>query len=212
MNQSLTSDRKAMDHCRPIAIAQYKLLTLALVAAGYEADRYAVLEPACDYNRPELEERKEEWVELYLNALGIGVDLATFPNVNDCTMTPITDTELTASTATRASLTTALTGANNDIVFTSRTYGAIGNTLQVQYVDPVANSQALSVSLLANLIQVSLATGAGGSITSTAAQVKTAIEANASANSLVSVAYAASNTGAGVVTAMAGTNLSGGTN
>ena len=57
---------------------------------------------------------------------------------------------------------------------------------------------------------MSLATNSGGAITSTATLVKAAIEANASANALVSVALAASNTGAGVVTAMAATNLTGG--
>ena len=209
MNQSLTSDRKAMDHCRPIALAQYKLLTIALVAAGYASDRYAVLNPACDYSRPELEERKEEWVELYLSALGLGVDLDTFPNVNDCILT---SADLIETTPTKASLSTALAGDNNDLVFTARQAGAFGNLLQVQYVDPAGNNQALAVTQVGALIRVSLATGVAGAITSTASQVKAKIEDSATANSLVSVALKANNTGATAVTAMAATNLSGGTN
>lgn len=210
MNKALTSDRKIMDHCRPIALAQYQLLVLSLVAAGYSADRFKVLEPSCDYSRPELEERKEEWVELYVDALGVGVDLDTFPDVNNCNLISASSAELVSQNRAKASLTTALTGANNDLVITARNYGSIGNILQVQLVDPAGNSQALAVTVVAGLIRVSLATNSGGAITSTATLVKAAIEANASANALVSVALAASNTGAGVVTAMAATNLTGG--
>jgi hypothetical protein len=57
------------------------------------------------------------------------------------------------------------------------------------------------------LISVSLATGSGGAITSTAAQVLAAINANAAANVLVTAMNAASNSGAGVVTALSPTNL-----
>lgn len=96
MNKALTSDRKIMDHCRPIALAQYKLLQLSLVKSGYDADRFKCLEPSCDYSRPELEERKEEWVELYVDALGIGVDLGTFPDVNSCTLISADDAILLA--------------------------------------------------------------------------------------------------------------------
>ncbi len=210
MNKALTSDRKIMDHCRPIALAQYKLLTLALVAAGYDADRFKCLEPSCDYSRPELEERKEEWVELYVDALGMGVDLSTFPDVTSCNLISSDSTALVSANRAKANLTTALAGGNNDLVITARNYGSIGNILQVAYIDPAGNNQALAVTLVGPLIRVSLATGAGGAITSTAANVKTAIEVHAGANALVSVANASGNNGSAVVTAMAATNLSGG--
>jgi hypothetical protein len=55
-----------------------------------------------------------------------------------------------------------------------------------------------------------LANGAGGAITSTATQVKAAIEANTAAAALVNIANKAANDGSGVVTAMAKANLAGG--
>jgi hypothetical protein len=109
-----------------------------------------------------------------------------------------------------ASLTTALAGANNDLVYTARLAGAAGNGITVRYVDPAANNAALSVSVAGQAITVNLATGAGGAITSTAAQVKTAVDASAAAAALVSVANAAANNGTGVVTALAATPLAGG--
>lgn len=112
--------------------------------------------------------------------------------------------------AAAATLTTALTGANNDLVFTAVTKGPRGNDITVRYVDPGAASAALSVSVSGSAITVNLATNAGSAITSTAAQVKAAIDAKAEAAALVTVANAAANDGSGVVTALAATNLAGG--
>ncbi len=208
MNKALTSDRKIMDHCRPIALAQYHLLTLALVAAGYEADRFAGLSPSCDYSLPELQERKEEWVELYLNALGAGVNLDTFPDINNCDLATAADATITAQ---KASLTTNLAGAtNNDLVFTARSSGPLGNILQIQYVNPAANNASLLVTQVGSLIRVSLATGAGGAVTTTAAMLKTKIQETPTANAIVSVAYKGTDTGAGLLEALAATNFAGG--
>jgi hypothetical protein len=110
----------------------------------------------------------------------------------------------------QASLTTALTGANNDLTFTSRGRGNIRNLITVAYVDPAANNAALAVSTVGNAISVSLATGGGGAITSTAAQVRDAVNADSAASALVFAANAAANDGTGVVTAMAATALAGG--
>lgn len=117
--------------------------------------------------------------------------------------------------AVRATATVNPAGDDNGLVYTARQYGAGGNTIAVQYVDPAGNSKALSVRVEENLIRVSLATNGGGTITSTAAQVKAAIEASAQANALVSIAIMTADTGtaddgSGVVTAMARTTLSGG--
>jgi hypothetical protein len=59
-------------------------------------------------------------------------------------------------------------------------------------------------------ITVHLATGSGGAITSTATQIRNAINADAEAKALVTASLAPGNSGAGVVTAMAATNLAGG--
>jgi hypothetical protein len=106
-------------------------------------------------------------------------------------------------------------GDDNGLTYTARTYGAAGNNISVRYVDPAANSQSIAVSVVGTAITVSLATNGGGTITSTAAQVKTAIEANATATNLVSVAIMTSDSGtaddgSGVVTAMALTALASG--
>jgi hypothetical protein len=70
--------------------------------------------------------------------------------------------------AVAASLTTSLTGANNDLVFTAATKGTVGNATTVAYVNPGTPSAALSVSVTGTAITVNLATGAG------TAQVETA--------------------------------------
>ena len=111
---------------------------------------------------------------------------------------------------TPASLTTA-GGANSNLVFTATpSYGGlIGNSISIAYVNP-GGTNNISVSVSDYAITVSLGTSAG-SITSTGAQVRTAVMGNAQANALVSVDFAAANNGTGVVSAFAATNLSGGT-
>lgn len=59
-------------------------------------------------------------------------------------------------------------------------------------------------------INVAVATNGAGAATSTATDIKASLEASADVMNLVSVAHAAGSSGAGVVTAMAKTNLSGG--
>lgn len=114
-----------------------------------------------------------------------------------------------SGTAVAASLTTSLTGTNNDLVFTAKDTSLDGNNITVRYVDPADNSQALLVKVDGQAITVYLATNSGGTITSTAAHVKAAIDAHPLASALVSVANAASNDGTGVVTALSATNLAG---
>lgn len=115
---------------------------------------------------------------------------------------------VTEVTPPKASLTTSLTGTNNDLVYTARKGGPGGNSIRVQYVDPGAPSQSLSVSMRGFDIIVNLATSGASAITSTAALVKAAVEV--AARDLVSVEYASSNDGSGVVTALSITNLTGG--
>ncbi len=72
-----------------------------------------------------------------------------------------------------------------DLTFYSRVRGPSGNGTSLTFNDPGANSP-LSVSTGANAIVVTLAYAAGA-VTSTAQEVKDAIEANAIANGLVSM-------------------------
>ena len=109
-----------------------------------------------------------------------------------------------------AELTTALAGTNNDVVYTAVTRGAAGNSIRVRYVVS-GNNTPLTVSVSSLDITVNVATDGSAVATSTADQVKTAIEASAPAAALVTVADAASNDGSGVVAALAYTNLAAGT-
>ncbi len=111
-----------------------------------------------------------------------------------------------------ATLTTNLTGLNNDITFTAAFAGSGGNDITVEYIDPGAINQSLAVSLVAGTkrIQVSLATDGTGVITSTSADIESAISSLAAVTALVAAADAGGNDGSGVVTAMAETALSAG--
>lgn len=115
-----------------------------------------------------------------------------------------------AQAEVKATLATGVVASNNALTFTSKLDGVLGNNISVKLVNPGTNSAALAVSVIGQAITVSLATSVGGAITTTAAQLKTAIEANAAANALVGLANTGASTGAGAVTALATTFLSGG--
>lgn len=110
----------------------------------------------------------------------------------------------------QATLSTTLTGNNNDLVFTAVPPGEDGNAITVAYVDPAANDAALSVTVLGNAVTFHLATGSGGAITSTGDDLKTALLASAAASLLVTATDKAANDGSGVVTALAATPLASG--
>ena len=107
-----------------------------------------------------------------------------------------------------ATLTTALTGNNNDLVFTAKTKGTYGNGITVAYVNPGVETATESVAVVGKAITVTLRSVS--SVLSTAAQVKAAIEANATAAALVSIANAGGNDGSGAVIALAATHLASG--
>jgi hypothetical protein len=111
-----------------------------------------------------------------------------------------------------ATLTTALAGANNDLVFTAigAFQGAIGDAITIEYIDPSAASQSLAVTVHGLRIRVSLATDTSGTITSTAALIAAAIAAHATAGLMVSAANSGSDDGSGVVIAMSEAGLTGG--
>jgi hypothetical protein len=83
-----------------------------------------------------------------------------------------------------------------------------GNDISVEIVDPGAGDRPLSVTVAGAAITVSLATDAGGAVTSTAAEVVAAL--NAEAGSLIDAYTYRGNTGAGVVAAAPRTSLSDG--
>lgn len=110
----------------------------------------------------------------------------------------------------RASLTTALAGTDEDLIFRARRAGVLGNNITVAYIDPLANDQELSIEVVGTNIIVNLATDPAGLITSTAAEIQAALDADPGANSLLYAVLASGNDGTGVVTAMAATPLTGG--
>lgn len=112
----------------------------------------------------------------------------------------------------KAKLLTGVIATNNALTFTSKLTGVAGNATTIALVNPAANNAAIAVTVVDGAISVSLATGAGGAITTTAAQLAAAIAGNEAANALVAVANTGASTGAGLVTAMAAASLAGGRN
>lgn len=109
---------------------------------------------------------------------------------------------------TPARLVTSMTGANNDLFVQAKTGGAAGNSLTLKLTN-AGGTQTLAVTVSGNDVDVRLATTTG-TITSTASDVIAAIKASTAASALISAALKGSDTGAGVVTALAKTNLAGG--
>lgn len=112
--------------------------------------------------------------------------------------------------AALATLNTGVVGSNNAITWLARNPGVEGNAIQIALIDPPGNNVALSVDVVGNTINVTLATDGASAITSTAAQVIAALRAHAQANAMVEVAHTGASTGAGVVAAVAATPLEGG--
>lgn len=112
--------------------------------------------------------------------------------------------------ATHAELTIAPAGDNNDITWTATVGGAAGNDITIEYVDPAGVDQPLTVTVLGTAITISLATGGGGAITSTANSIIAGVAGTPDAAALVWGANHGTDTGAGVVTAMAAAPLMGG--
>lgn len=108
-----------------------------------------------------------------------------------------------------ATLTTALTGANNDLVYTAKIDGSVGSLISVEYIDPGGAGKSLDIDVDGLAIRVWLATDSGSLITTTGDLLKAAIAAHPVASNLVTVTDAGSNDGSGVLTAMAAALLSG---
>ena len=100
---------------------------------------------------------------------------------------------------------------DNAILLTADTAGAASNDIRVQLVDPGATSGALSVAVMGNKIEVTLA-ATGGAVTSDADAVVAAINADTDASALVTAAvHPDASDGTGVMEGTdAFTNLDGG--
>jgi hypothetical protein len=108
-----------------------------------------------------------------------------------------------------ASLATGSVGSNTGITWTAKTPGTGGNAITVAITNPGGTVAAEVVTVNGNAISVAARTS-GGSITSTAAQIIAAVQQHGAASELVSVANTSTSTGAGTVSAVSATNLSGG--
>lgn len=98
----------------------------------------------------------------------------------------------------------ATTGATTTLIsWSANVSGIFGNSIKVTLSDPVGNNQPLGVTVTGTEIDVSLATGPSGTLTSTAQQVVAAVRA---ATTLVSV----SAEGNGVLGAVGETTFTGG--
>lgn len=122
-------------------------------------------------------------------------------------------TYATEAVSAQATLSTALTGNNNDLDFTAVPYGALGNNISIVYVDPGGATATLSVVVTqptdsTYLITVNLGRAASA-INTTGDLLKTAWDAS-DAVDYVTVADKAANDGSGLVIAMAETPLAGG--
>lgn len=106
-------------------------------------------------------------------------------------------------------------GDDNALTFTAVAYGTGGNAITIEYIDPSGNDKVLEVVVVGSSITVNLATGAGGAITSTAAEILAAYELVAAAVALATVEIDTSDTGvaddgSGIVTALASAPFTGG--
>jgi hypothetical protein len=111
---------------------------------------------------------------------------------------------------TKAALTTSLTGTNNDLIIRAQRGGVAGNSITIELVDPTTNNTPLSVAVVSNAITVTLATDGASIITSTAAQVRDALNQSFASYALVYAVLSSGNDGTGLVTALASTPLVGG--
>jgi hypothetical protein len=109
-----------------------------------------------------------------------------------------------------ATYSTSFAAANSNLEFTAKTVGVTGNWISIEFIDVDAETSALSISveneyrIIVNLEQ------SANSPVSTATEIKTAIENNATANALVSVEFPGSEDGTGICEAFSRTYLSDG--
>lgn len=110
----------------------------------------------------------------------------------------------------QATLVVAPGGTNDELTFTAVPYGAAGNDISIEYLDPETEDAELAISVSGNVIVFSLATDSNGDITTTADELKTALLADADASALVTAADSGGDDGSGVLAAVAADVTAGG--
>ena len=100
------------------------------------------------------------------------------------------------------------TATDSDLTFTANSRHIGSDKISVTFVDPATASASLSVAVSGRAITVNLATSTASAITTTAAEVQTAIQGDTDANALVAVTFAETS-GAGIVDAQAEVTLDG---
>lgn len=148
------------------------------------------------------------------DARGTAGNSITVAFVNPGTPSAALDVPAVVGTAIVVNLATDAGTASSkiiqDLTYTADAIGTAGNSITVVYVDPGANDQALSVGVVGTDITVNLATGPAGAITSTASEIKTAVDAFGAAAALVDITV--SGVGGNVQTAQVQTPLENGVN
>lgn len=109
----------------------------------------------------------------------------------------------------RASLTTAQ-GANKDLTFYAKTPGTGGNAITIRYVAS-GNNTPLSVSVTGSAITVNVSTNGSAAATSTAREIRHALNASPLSSVLIHAQNAYGSDATGVPAAFAATNLAGAT-
>lgn len=105
-----------------------------------------------------------------------------------------------------ASYTTAFADPNANLTFTASNVGQGGNGLAIEYLDPAGNDEPLTYTAVGSTLQISLATGPTGTITTLAQDI---ID-NFDADGLAITTPTNIGDGSGVVEAFAAQNLAGG--
>ena len=128
---------------------------------------------------------------------------AEFPDVTEIIELPYETNGYRRKARTILGSTSGGSGGENQaraVVLESRAWGHEGgNDLTAALVDPGAPDQALDVSVVGNDITVNLATNSAGEVTSTAAEVVAAMDADAASSAIVNAFTYRGNAGAGVV-------------
>jgi len=110
-----------------------------------------------------------------------------------------------------AAIVTNFQTSNTNLYFASRDKSPDANNIRISYSNPGPDNPTISVMVAGTDITVILATDVNGDITSTASDVKTAIENDQSAYNLIEIVdHVYDSDGSGIVEAMIPTNLKGG--
>ncbi len=117
----------------------------------------------------------------------------------------ITVRPATSAAAAKSTATSGAESDNNGLTWTAKAYGKDGDRIIVILEDPGEDSQALGITVNGTVIIISLATGVGGTITTTADEIIAAITVSsnpaykAEAAALVTVGDTGDSTGAAAV-------------